>query len=166
VNRLLLIALLCATATVARAEYLFTWHGNSNLFQGSFELPDNGVNPGELDANGMINLSITSPDDSYSWNSSVSGDSDSVSFNSSNPPTLQAAGIGLVDTSSLDHLVGGTSELEEYAPFSGALLWSETGQWQMTYIPEPSTDALLALAAITWAIGRRRMFRTELFNSY
>lgn len=152
--------LLCGAASSTRAEYLFTWYGNSNLFQGSFELLDNAVNPGELDANCMVNLSITSPDDRYSLNSSVSGDTDSVSFDWSNPPTLQSVGIGLIDTSSLNHLVGDTYDLEEYAPFSGVLLWSETGQWEMSYIPEPSIAALLGIGVLAWWMKGRRVLPT------
>jgi hypothetical protein len=46
VIRILLVGILCAVAPLARADYLWAWHGFLNDFTGSFEVPDAEMQPG------------------------------------------------------------------------------------------------------------------------
>src|SRR5437762_3511288 len=44
--KLLLLALFLPLASFAQGTMLFTWHGQSNLFQGSFQLSETQTQPG------------------------------------------------------------------------------------------------------------------------
>jgi hypothetical protein len=165
VNRLHIIALLCILTTVAKADYFFTWEGNSNLFRGSFEVTDAEYQPGQFYTPLSLtnSISITSPDDltspdALNWNLNGGG---FEAYNSS-PPFYFEIQIDYPQKTPQ----GGTLYLEaDYDSIQELLIlpigtatveYSESGLWNVTYIPEPSTAAFLALAATFWTVGRRR----------
>lgn len=158
---LILLALLCSTERVAHADYLFTWGGNSNLFQGSFEVTDGETQPNQFyyPLSLTNSISITDPNSRlFQWSASQP---DVFSVSSSSPTFL--FGITLYEptpTGSLEvHAEYNSFQEWALAPGqSGTLLFSESGSWNIAYIPEPSPAAMLAVGAATWIFGRKRIF--------
>ncbi|SPE57222.1 exported hypothetical protein [Verrucomicrobia bacterium] len=74
-------ALLCFGAQPALADYLFSWHGESNLWQASFEVTDAELQPGSSFGSPLFysSLSFKGPD-GIAFNGNNSSDSISASF--------------------------------------------------------------------------------------
>lgn len=175
VNRLLLIGLLCAVAPVARADYLFTWEGNSNLFQANFQVTDTEMVPGQvyypsnLPLSLTNSLSIASPGQSFLWGSgSVNGQKNTFELISSGPPFdfyISLAGQPPPVFSALS-VNAAPDFIQEVGYLTGSsspdILFSETGSWNIMSIPEPATEALLALGTAVYVVRRkrRRSFRS------
>jgi hypothetical protein len=129
-------------------DYLWTWHGDSGLFQGSFELAASEMEPNIVIGNGLINLSITSP--TGVWTSNLgTGDHTLFTYYSSN-----AFGITVFDPSGVQ-LVAGPDGMSEQ--LGNMTLFGELGYWTISAIPEPSSAALLALGAAAWLVRRKMM---------
>ena len=163
---LALFVCLCMGSRSARADYSFVWAGNSNLFHGTFEVTD-----AEMDsANRFYSLSLS--------NSIYFTDPDGNIFQWNSADGFGVGGSGLTNSFGLqlfENTPQGTLELEAFAyndtveellwPPSGTsgsatTLYTETGTWSFTYIPEPSAVALSVLGAAAWHFMRiRRIFR-------
>jgi hypothetical protein len=168
VTRLLLIGFLCAAASLARADYLFTWEGNSNLFQGTFEMTDAETLPNQHNYQLSLtnSISITSPDGlTFSWNSVTPQGEDTFAVYTSGSSISEIYfGIQLYYPQEMEGY-----DLKIYANFQTIQEWvypddgspqypvaGETGAWNVTYVPEPSTTALFALGAAAWFAQRKR----------
>jgi hypothetical protein len=158
---LLSICLLFREAAVAQGTYLFTWHGDSNFFRGTFSVTEAEMQPGASLSSSLFfdSLSFTDP----SAHTFRYDPSQSVVVGGVNP---WAFGMMLVDftqgtelrASGAEPPVGGMTGLVYEKPFSGADLWYETGHWTYSYVPEPSSLAVCAVAALAFALGRRRRY--------
>jgi hypothetical protein len=165
VNRFLLITIVAATGLSARANYLFTWNGSSNLFQGSFEVTDAEYQPGQfyLPLSLTNSISITSPDGhTFNW-MNVSPNQDTFYVASSSPAFLFYIGLfsGPPTAQGSFSVEADENSIQEWAlpPGNDYILYSETGSWNVTYVPEPSVIGLLAVGAAACWIGRRRLVR-------
>jgi hypothetical protein len=129
-------------------QYLWTWNGDSGLFQGSFETTADEMQPNAITGNGLFNLSITSP--TGVWLSNL-GSGDQTLFNYINSDTY---GITVFGDNGLSLAAGsdGMSELLD----GNTTLFGEAGYWSITEIPEPSILALLVAGAVTYISVRNR----------
>jgi hypothetical protein len=151
VNRLLSIVLLCAVGPLAQGQgtldYLWTWNGDSGLFQGSFEVTGSEMEPNINVGNGLFDLSITSP--TGVWISNLgTGDLTLFTYYSSD-----AFGITVFDPSGVKLVAGPDGMSEE---LGNATLFGELGNWTISSIPEPSSATLLATGAVAWLARRRK----------
>jgi hypothetical protein len=154
-----LFVLFCIVRQIARAEYQFTWEGNSNLFQGTFDVTD-----AEMAQAGKFyyslsltnSISISSPDGLvWQW---ASGDG----FGVGGSALTNSFGIGLIANSPQGYqieIIANRNSIQEWAlPVGPSInLYSETGFWNITYVPEPSAAAVLALGAVAWLVKRKRL---------
>jgi hypothetical protein len=165
----------CAIGHIARADYLFTWEGNSNSFHASFEVTDAEAAPGQNYYPSTYPLSLTnsvtisSPDGSvFRWGyASATQGQDLFGLVGSGPPIDFSINLfeppfgpwSAVAVNASPH------EIEELAWLPGAsspvALYDEGGQWNVTNIPEPSAAVLLALGAIAYWTKKRRVLPAE-----
>lgn len=153
------IAALCATLG-ARADYLFTWHGDSNVFQASFEVTGDELQPGAVFNSPLFlnSMAVTNPlGQIYQATDANSGRSGSY--------VPWVLGYQINDfqrnTELLIHsgeYAGSThrtsTEIQEQT-FSGVGIFSERGYWSFSQIPEPSVFALLTLGGVI-CVARRK----------
>jgi hypothetical protein len=152
---LMALGLFCANAVLAQGTVLFTWHGNSNLFQASFEVTAAEMQPGAEWNSPLFlsSMSVTNPSGfSYHGGSSTSlGGGGVYPDGSTWYVTFQ-----LNDYSrGTEVLLGGQGSqgLIHEKPFSGPDIYFEPGYWTYAPIPEPSIGALSTLGILT-LIGR------------
>jgi hypothetical protein len=156
VNRLFLFVLFCAVH-VLRAQgppqYLWTWYGDSGLFQGSFETTADEMQPNAVTGNGLFNLSINGPD--HGWVSNLgTGDHTIFTYYSSD-----SFGITVYDPSG-EELVSNPLGMSEQ--LGNETLFGEQGYWTITEIPEPSTVTVLVAGAATCIfIGNRSRLKLK-----
>jgi len=147
---LFLTALLCFLRVGLRAQgtlaYLWTWDGDSGLFQGSFETPADYLTPNISIANGLYNLNFTSPDRTWASNGNMSGDHTLFTYYGSN-----SFSIAIYDSSG-EQIQAGPFAMS--AVLNNQILFGEAGSWGITAIPEPSATALLALGAVPFLVRR------------
>ena len=151
---LLSIGLFSTNAALAQGTVQFTWHGNSNFFQASFQVTEAEMQPGasfnsDLFYDSILVTSVSGITYSDTDRSgSVGGEG--------NPFGLT---IGLFDFGrSTELFMDAGSDLGgliQEKPFSGPFLYSETGYWTESRVPEPSALALLVLAGMVWALRRK-----------
>jgi len=155
-KQILFCGLMCAAGHVARAEYLFTWEGSSNLFHGSFEVTDAETQPNQFFINLSLtnSVSITSPDGQlFQWNSSPPIGQDVFRANSTSPSFNFGISLYYPQETSQGYLqvLAYSDSIEELQLMPGqndTILYNEAGSWNITYIPEPSTLSLLVLTCI------------------
>jgi PEP-CTERM motif len=166
----LLVIALCSAVPLAHADYQFTWEGNSNLFQGTFDVTD-----AEMAQTNMFfyslsltnSISITSPDGyHFQW-----GPGDTYGADGFGVGGSALTNSFLVQIYSPTPIAGGgyleinanKNSMQEIlitpGPSTPTVLNSETGSWNITYVPEPSALGLLAGGAAACWIGRRRLLR-------
>jgi hypothetical protein len=151
----LLIGLVgCAVTGMAQGTFLYTWHGDSNLFQASFQVTPEENQPGAYFNSETFTSSIlaTSLDDrfTYHWPQDIA----EGSFG----PPLRVSFI-FYDTVAGRELYAsayqGWALVTEVDTATSNQLWWENGYWAAVYVPEPSTASLLALAGIACGIKHR-----------
>jgi hypothetical protein len=156
---LLSIGLFSIQAALAQGTYQFIWHGNSNFFQASFEVTDAEMQPGAVWNSPLFynSIAITSPSGvTYHYG----GPADWAAGGCYANGTGWNFGAGLVDFANGTQVSAGGQEYDggggviQEQPISGPNLWFENGYWTTLYVPEPSTAALLAVAATGWAAKR------------
>jgi hypothetical protein len=167
-NVLLLIAGLCLAAACVRADYLFTWDGNSNLFQGTFEMTDAETQPNQHNYQLSLTNSIfiASPDGlAFSWNSVTPQGKDVFAvYNSGSTISEIYFSIQLYypqETEGYDlRIYANLETIQEWAyPDDGSPQYpvtGENGSWNVTYVPEPSAFALLGLGSAALLLKRQR----------
>jgi hypothetical protein len=144
------LGLFCANAVFAQGTVLFTWHGQSNFFQASFEVTAAEMQPGAIWNSDAFSNSITI--------TSLSG----ATYHNDNPYDYAAGGTYANGTgpyfstallnfgTSTEVLV--SSALIHERSFSGGDIYFEPGYWTYTAIPERSVASLLALGAVVWRL--------------
>jgi len=154
---LLLVCLLSAQVAKGQGTMLFAWHGNSNLFQASFQVTQSETQPGVPLGSQVFydSLSVTNPvGNVYHYDSSA------MIAGCLNP---WAFGMTFFDFGRSTELFadggepprGGMAGLIQEKQMSGPDLWDETGFWTAMSIPEPSAITIFALAGCTWLLRRR-----------
>src|SRR5262245_23528748 len=148
---ILAAAVVCGAAFASRADYLWTWHGNSNFFQGSFEVTDEEMLP-----NSHFNSSLFTNSISFSSLDGVRyfGTNSFAIISGGFQPPLHLS-LVLLDESTFSRLSvvvvpGQGSRISETSslPFGNNF---EDGYWTYAQVPEPTTSALLALGAMMLA---------------
>jgi hypothetical protein len=156
---LVLVCLLCAAGRHACAQgppqYLWTWNSGSGLFQGSFETPADYLTPNISIANGLYNLSFTSPDRTWTSNGNLSGDHTLFSYYGDS-----SFSITVYDPSG-EQIQAGPFAMS--AVLNNQILFGETGSWSITEIPEPSATSVLAVGVLAWCAKEKK--RKSLFCS-
>jgi hypothetical protein len=132
-------------------QYLWTWNGDSGLFQGGFETTADEMQPNAMVGNGLFNLSITSP--TGVWLSNL-GTGDQTLFNYINSDTY---GITVFGDNGLS-LVAGSDGMSELLG-GNTTLFGEAGYWSITEIPEPSAVTLLIVGTGICAFIQNRVRR-------
>lgn len=157
---LLATAALCATFAT-RADYLFTWHGDSNVFQASFEVTGDELQPGAVFNSPLFlsSMAVTNPlGQIYQATDANSGGSGSyvpwvlgyqINDFQRNTEVL------LHDAEFANYPHRTSTEIQEQT-FSGVGIFSERGYWSFAQIPEPSVSALLAVGCIAWVAKRKQ----------
>src|SRR6267378_7591432 len=153
--KLLLLTLFLPLASFAQGTMLFTWHGNNNYFQASFQITMDETLPGSI-----FNSSL--------WTNSIQVTSlDGLTYRASDqkpapyiagyfgPPLSFTYIFADQNTESSIHVV--------VVPFQGAAISensplpnghnAEQGFWSYEVIPEPSATALIGFGALVW-IGK------------
>jgi len=157
---LLLFLLAFVAAPRAQANYLFSWEGSSNLFQGSFEVTDAEIQPNQFyyPLSLTNSLSITSPSGrTYRWSYD-----DGFGVNASSPVFAFYFELSFPKPDQQGHsllLEADRDSIQEFALIPGQpfdLLYGETGQWEVSEIPEPSLTMFLALGFVAWLIKQRK----------
>jgi hypothetical protein len=144
-----------AKAAFGQGTVLFTWHGNSNFFQASFEVTTAEMQPGGHFTSQLFYDSISVDSLSgvhYTYNTTGIANGDANPF---------ALSIDLVDfgRSTEVHLGAGYDfqGIIDEKPFSGSThLYTELGYWTYTYVPEPSTVSMATVGAGLWLLMRRK----------
>ena len=159
---LLVFGSLLANAAFGQGTFLFTWHGQSNLFQASFE-----VTQAEMQAGAPLGSSLFF--NSISFTSSLSGVS--YKYNSSLDPVGGGLnpwswGMILYNTQSGTQInvsggeppVGAMQGLIIEHPFQPGqdFYYTEGGYWSFAAVPEPSAVALSILGIGCLFLMRRR----------
>ena len=150
---LLLITALTATSALAQGTILYTWHGNSGYFQGSFQVLPEENQPGQYFEFGPFKstFSVISPDEIYP----AAGGSFTGEDASGYGPPLKLS-VTMNDPTSdrgVDVFAyNGDCDISEYTLSTSVVLWRERGYWTYAAIPEPLLVSMLGLAAIVWRI--------------
>ena len=161
---LLAFALFGVNLGVAQGTFQFTWHGESNFFQASFEVTSAEMQPGAVFSSDLFlgSMSVTDPlGQSYHGGDSTSAGSGTyipwgLSFQLNdfqrNTEVLLFSG----DYAGSQHRTsGGMWE----KPFSDPnYLWAERGYWSVAQVPEPSAVAVLATGTL-FLLHKRRARR-------
>jgi hypothetical protein len=161
VIQFLLMGILCLAAPLARADYVWTWHGFLNDFQGSFEVPDAEMQPGvDFGSTSPLfynTLSITSTVENVVYNYATASYANAGGYFAGSGPNDFVLIIGFDDSTRQTGMTyySGTGTMTENLLAQGGD-FSERGFWSYTYIPEPSTSALLTLGAAGWFLAQRR----------
>lgn len=155
-------ALLWANSVMAQGTIAqFTWHGDSNFFQATFEVPISDLQPSvQFSDMFMQTLAVTNPLGQYYLGSDPSSGGSgyyipwdlNVQLNDFQRSTeLLITGGGL---SGSTHRTGGL--MWERPMSSSTFLYFEPGYWSWAQIPEPSSAAVLFLGGMTWLSRRKR----------
>jgi len=151
-NSLCFLLIFVAAHALAQGNFLYTWHGNQNLFQAAFQVPPSENQPGAYFEGGTFRstFTVTSPDAAYPPNTFASGE-DASGFG----PPLQLSVIMRNSSTGTGILVSSAGTdfyfISEYLLSAPSVItWREQGHWTSAQIPEPSaaTIAVLGLAAL------------------
>jgi hypothetical protein len=161
---LLSIGLFSIQAALGQGTYQFTWHGNSDFFQASFEVTDAEMQPSasfgsDVFYNSILVMSVSGI--SYTY---INGSG--LALGEGNPFALS---IDLLDFGhgTQVHMGAGSdfTGIVQERPFSGALLFTEAGFWTQAHVPEPSSGTLLCFGVAAWIATRRRRGRAPSLRS-
>jgi hypothetical protein len=143
------MVLFCAVASVVRADYLFTWDGNSNLFKASFEVTDAEMQPGANFTSSLFtgSISVTGPN-GITYHDTGEG----IVLGSFSPFQLDCQLWQDNNNSYIEVDAGPPNGMNGIISGNNV---EEFGIWSFTYIPEPSVTALLAIGFLLWLVRRK-----------
>jgi len=157
-----IVLLLSTASVVAQGTFEFTWHGDSNFFQASFDVTGAEMQPGAVFNSPLFltSISVTNPlGQTYHGGDSSSAGSGSYipwGLNIQMNDFLRNTEVLLfnADFAGNTHR---TSGIVEEKPFSDPnFFWSERGYWSVAQIPEPTSIALLSgFGLIYWVVRKR-----------
>jgi hypothetical protein len=156
--KLLLLLVLFPCASFADDLYQFVWHGDSNLFQAGFVLTEAEMQMGYTNIPWIPSdvfrqsFSVTRPDGMTireDWSLYVWFDG----------PDYQGPHVSLFagdDGSSIyAHAFGNVMESGPHGGSYYTQYWSETGNWTVSEVPEPSAAVLSLLGVIAFLAKKR-----------
>ncbi len=150
-----LIGLFATAAALGQGTFLYTWHGNSLLFQGNFQVTAEENQPGQYFESPLFYSSIrfVSPDDTFTYIWPQDGAGGTIG------PPLDLS-FNLFNNGAQRELVAsayrGWAAISEWELQNNSQTWVETGYWTSVYVPEPSGGALLGLAAVILGLEIRK----------
>jgi hypothetical protein len=139
-------------SALAQGNFLYTWHGDSSLFQASFEISADEQQPGAYFESGTLKntFTVVAPDHNFPPSTFLSRE-DTSGFG----PPLQlsvtmadpASGTGVHATSTS---TSGLFFVDEYRLAENADIRHESGYWTFAQVPEPTTltIVIIGLAAL------------------
>jgi hypothetical protein len=146
--RIFLFSLFLPLASFAQGTMLFTWHGQHNYFQASFQITEDDALPGTFFRSNLFTntIQITSLDGvTYR----ASDDPNPLIGGAFGPPlalTFVLADQNTLSRISVNVVPGQGASIVETSPLpNGNNL--ENGFWTYELVPEPSTTALAILGA-------------------
>jgi hypothetical protein len=146
---LVLIGLFSVNVAMAQGTFLFTWHGQSNFFQASFQVTMDETLPGSVFNSPLFTntVQITSLDGlTYRANA----EPDPYIFGHFGPPlslTFILADQNTFSTINVSVVPGQGAGISEISPLPNGR-HGESGFWSYEVIPEPSTGTLFILGAL------------------
>jgi hypothetical protein len=135
---LLLVGFLCAATELARADYLWTWHGFLYDFQGSFEVPDAEIQPGvDFGSTSPLffnSISITSTVENVTYQYSTASYAAAAGYFSGSGPNDYVLMFDFNDNASQTGVsyYGATGTMTEHI-FSNGGAFGERGYWSYAY---------------------------------
>jgi hypothetical protein len=153
----LLASLLCLLPLAAGGQgYVWTWHGDSGLFQGTFQVSEAEMQLGSFFNSTLFtnSIAITSPDGLTYVATNYPGPYVGGSYG----PPLRL-GITLIDQATLSRIEADVvpnqgSSIHEDSPLPNGQ-HGESGFWSYAYVPEPASSSLLVLGACIVAVLKR-----------
>jgi hypothetical protein len=153
----LALCLLNATAAFGQGTVLFTWHGDSNLFQASFEVTSAEMQPGASWESSLFanSLTITNPL-GFVYHGGDSSSVGSGGVYSDGSFWLTYTFVDFSRGTELHEGAGnGTGTIFE-KPISGSITSFENGYWTYFVVPEPSAASLFVIGGGLWLIRKMR----------
>jgi hypothetical protein len=154
---LIALGLLCAKASFAQGTMLFTWHGDNNYFQASFQITMDETLPGSI-----FNSSL--------WTNSIQITSlDGLTYRAGDQEPVAHIAGRFGPPLSLTYILADqateSSITVAVVPFQGAAIsensplpnghYGEQGFWTYEVIPEPSIATLSVLGGISYFAKRK-----------
>ncbi len=146
---LLLVAL--PTSSFGQGTVLFTWHGDSGLFQASFDVTAAEMQPGASWESSLFanSLTVTNPL-GFVYHGGDSSSVGSGGVYSDGSFWLTYTFVDFSRGTELHEGAGnGTGTIFE-EPISGSITSFENGYWTYSVVPEPSSLTLIGLGAVVW----------------
>jgi hypothetical protein len=147
----------CTNSALAQGTLLYTWHGNQNLFQASFEIYDFEQTPGTyFSGTGLFDRTITVASPDHTWPPTPgigTADNEYVSgYRGSFPYALFLDAV--LGDSSLPNVrvfvfASGIDEQNWIGGSPTGSRYGESGYWTFAPVPEPSCAALVVLGLLT-----------------
>jgi PEP-CTERM motif len=149
---------LCANAAFAQGTMLYTWHGNNNLFQASFQIYDYQQTPGSYFEYGPFapSFTVTSLDHVFlpgTFSSATDAGNGYLPYLKFTVRLTDPSFPGATIYAFCDDSLVGADEIHEqinHVNTSG-----EGGYWSFAPVPEPSAVSLLTLGLLA-LLGRRQ----------
>lgn len=144
-----MVGILLSVDAMGQGTMLFTWHGENNYFQASFEITGAEWQPGARWTSQLFSDSMSVS--SLSGATYHGGDTSSAGTGGVyvDPPDAWWLTFQLNDSSRQVEMLVSEGTMRE-RPFSGADIYFEPGYWTYTTIPEPSVGALSTLGLLAF----------------
>jgi hypothetical protein len=128
---------------------LFTWHGDSNLFQASFEVTAAEMQPGASWESSLFakSLTVTNPL-GFVYHGGDSSSVGSGGVYSDGSFWLTYTFVDFSRGTELHEGAGNRTGTIFEKPISGSITSFENGYWSYSIVPEPSTVCLVTLGAV------------------
>jgi len=159
------ILLLSIASIAAQGTFQFTWHGDSNYFQATFQVTGAEMQPGANFSSDLFltSMSVTNPlgQTYHGGDSSSSGSGSYIpwglyfhlnDFQRNTELIVEGGGL-----SGSDHRTAGI--MWEQIMSAPNDLWFERGYWSVAQVPEPSCTTLLGFSGLVLLYNKARKLR-------